>query len=59
VALWTFLLALNVFLLVVGMTMDIFSASVVVVALIVPIAQHFEVNPYHLEAIFMPVLQIG
>ena len=56
---WTFLLALNLFLLVVGMMMDVFSAIVVVVPLIAPIAQHFQVNPYQLGAIFMLNLQIG
>lgn len=56
---WTFLLVLNVFLLVVGMMMDIFSAIVVVVPLIVPIAHHFGVNPYHLGAIFLLNLEIG
>lgn len=56
---WTFLLVLNVFLLVVGMTMDIFSAIVVVVPLIVPIANHFGMNPYHLGAIFLLNLEIG
>ncbi len=56
---WTFLLVLNVFLLVVGMMMDIFSAIVVVVPLIVPIAHHFGMNPYHLGAIFLLNLEIG
>jgi tripartite ATP-independent transporter DctM subunit len=56
---WTFLLALNAFLLVVGMTMDIFSAIVVVVPLIVPIANHFDLNPYHLGAIFLLNLEVG
>jgi tripartite ATP-independent transporter DctM subunit len=55
----TFLLVLNIFLLVVGMTMDIFSAIVVVVPLIVPIANHFDMNPYHLGAIFLLNLEIG
>jgi hypothetical protein len=50
---------LNIFLLVVGMTMDIFSAIVVVVPLIVPIANHFDMNPYHLGAIFLLNLEIG
>jgi hypothetical protein len=56
---WAFLLALNVFLVLVGMTMDIFSAIVVVVPLIVPIASHFGINPYHLGAIFLLNLEIG
>jgi C4-dicarboxylate transporter, DctM subunit len=56
---WLFLLALNAFLLLVGMTMDIFSAIIVVVPLIAPIADHFGINPYHLAAIFLLNLEIG
>jgi C4-dicarboxylate transporter, DctM subunit len=56
---WTFLLLLNVFLIFVGMLMDIFSAIIVVVPLIVPVATHFGVNPYHLGAIFLLNLEIG
>lgn len=56
---WMFLLALNVFLLLVGMLMDIFSAIVVVVPLIVPIAEQFHVDPYHLGIIFLLNLEIG
>jgi tripartite ATP-independent transporter DctM subunit len=55
----TFLLALNVFLLVVGMLMDIFSAIVVVVPLIMGIALHFDINPYHLGIVFLLNLEIG
>lgn len=54
-----FLLALNVFLLLVGMLMDIFSAIVVVVPLIVPIALHFGIDPYHLGIVFLLNLEIG
>ncbi|HJL19140.1 MAG TPA: TRAP transporter large permease subunit [Sandaracinaceae bacterium LLY-WYZ-13_1] len=54
-----FLLALNVFLLVVGMLMDIFSAIVVVVPLIVPIAREFGIDPYHLGIVFLLNLEIG
>ncbi|MCA9582081.1 MAG: TRAP transporter large permease, partial [Myxococcales bacterium] len=54
-----FLLLLNVFLLVVGMLMDIFSAIVVVVPLIVPIATHFGIDPYHLGIVFLLNLEIG
>jgi C4-dicarboxylate transporter, DctM subunit len=56
---WTFLLILNVFLLIVGMLMDIFSAIVVVVPLIAPISHHFGINPYHLATIFLLNLEIG
>jgi len=54
-----FLLALNLFLLVVGCVMDIFSAIVVVVPLITPIAAQFGVHPLHLGIIFLTNLEIG
>lgn len=54
-----FLLVLNVFLLVVGALMDIFSAIMVVVPLIIPIAQNFGVDPVHLGVIFLANLGIG
>tara|TARA_R110002096_G_scaffold44526_12_gene120402 strand:+ start:28310 stop:30181 length:1872 start_codon:yes stop_codon:yes gene_type:complete len=56
---WTFLLALNVFLLLVGMTMDIFSAIVVVVPLITPVAAFYGIDPYHLGVIFLLNLELG
>ena len=55
----TFLLILNIFLLLVGMMMDIFSAIIVVVPLILPIAAEFGVNPLHLGIIFLTNLEIG
>lgn len=54
-----FLLILNVFLLIVGMMMDIFSAIIVVVPLILPIARAFQVDPLHLGIIFLTNLEIG
>jgi len=54
-----FLIALNFFLIGVGMLMDIFSAIVVVVPLIVPIALKFGVDPYHLGIVFLLNLEIG
>jgi TRAP-type C4-dicarboxylate transport system permease large subunit len=54
-----FLLGLNVFLLVVGTLMDIFSAIVVVVPLIVPLADVFGINPVHLGIIFVANLELG
>ena len=56
---WVFLLALNLFLLVVGCLMDIFSATVVVVPLIIPIAAAFGINPVHLGIIFVANLELG
>ncbi len=54
-----FLLVLNVLLLLVGCLMDIFSAIVVVVPLIVPAAAQFHIDPYHLGVIFLLNLEIG
>ncbi|UCE04140.1 MAG: TRAP transporter large permease subunit [Candidatus Latescibacterota bacterium] len=54
-----FLILLNVFLLVVGCLMDIFSAILVVVPLILPVAQAYGVHPVHLGIIFLTNLEIG
>jgi len=54
-----FLIMLNIFLLVVGCMMDIFSALVVVVPLISPIAQAYGIDPIHLGIIFLINLGIG
>ncbi len=54
-----FLLALNVFLLLVGCLMDIFSATVVVVPLIIPLGLAFGVDPIHLGIIFVANLELG
>jgi len=54
-----FLLWLNLFLLVVGSMMDIFSAIMVVVPLILPIAESFGVHPVHLGIIFLANLEAG
>lgn len=54
-----FLVLLNLFLLIVGALIDIFSAIVVIVPLIVPIANSFGINPIHLGIIFLTNLEIG
>jgi C4-dicarboxylate transporter, DctM subunit len=54
-----FLLVLNLFLLLVGCMMDIFSAILVVVPLIMPLAEKFQVDPVHLGVIFLANLGIG
>jgi C4-dicarboxylate transporter DctM subunit len=54
-----FLVALNIFLLAVGCTMGIFSALVVVVPLLTPIAQAYGIDPIHLGIIFLANLEIG
>ncbi len=54
-----FLLAINVILLIVGTVMDIFSAIVVVLPLIAPIAKAYGIDPYHLGVIFLLNLEVG
>jgi tripartite ATP-independent transporter DctM subunit len=56
---YTFLLLLNIFLLLVGTMLDIFSALVLIVPLIIPIAQLYGVDLTHLGIIFLTNLQIG
>lgn len=56
---YIFLIVLNIFLLIVGALMDIFSAILVVVPLIIPIAKNFGVDPVHLGIIFLANLGIG
>ncbi len=54
-----FLLLLNLFLIVLGMLLDIFSAIVIMVPIIVPVATQFGVNPVHLGIIFLANMQLG
>jgi C4-dicarboxylate transporter, DctM subunit len=54
-----FLLAINVILLIVGTVMDIFSAIVVVVPLLLRIAYAYHIDPYHLGVIFLLNLEVG
>lgn len=54
-----FLLLLNLFLLVLGAILDIFSALVLVVPLILPIAAMYGIHPVHLGIIFLANMQLG
>jgi len=56
---YVFLCALNIFLLVAGCIMDIFSAIVIIVPIIVPVALQYGVDPVHLCVIFLLNLEIG
>lgn len=56
---WVFLLLLNLFLVVVGALMDIYSAIVIVVPLIVPMAAAFGIDPVHLGVIFLANAELG
>jgi tripartite ATP-independent transporter DctM subunit len=54
-----FLLVLNLFLLIVGALMDIFSAIMVVAPIVIPVAASFGIDPVHLGIIFLANLGIG
>ena len=54
-----FLMILNVLLLLVGALMNIFSAIVVVVPIIAPLAAAFDISPVHLGIIFLANLELG
>jgi tripartite ATP-independent transporter DctM subunit len=55
----TFLLVLNAFLLVLGMILDIFSATVIMIPLILPMAIGYGIDPVHLGIVFLANMQIG
>jgi tripartite ATP-independent transporter DctM subunit len=55
----TFLILLNLFLLGLGMILDIFSAIVIIVPIILPIAVGYGVHPVHLGIIFLANMQLG
>ncbi|MFA6034450.1 MAG: TRAP transporter large permease, partial [Myxococcota bacterium] len=56
---FTFLIVLNVFLLILGCLLDIFSSIVLVVPLLLPIATSYGIDPIHLGIIFLANMQIG
>ena len=55
----TFLLLLNIFLLILGFMLDIFSALVIIVPLTLPIAVGYGIHPVHFGIIFLANMQIG
>jgi len=55
----SFLFLLFLFLLVLGAILDIFSALVLVVPLILPVAAQFGVDPIHLGIVFLATMQLG
>ena len=54
-----FLLVLNLFLFAVGCLMDVYSAIIVVVPLMVPMARAFGIDPVHLGILFLANLELG
>ncbi|MGM0595314.1 MAG: TRAP transporter large permease, partial [Pseudomonadota bacterium] len=55
----TFLILLNIFLLLLGMLLDIFSALVIMIPLLLPIAIGYGIDPLHLGIIFLANMQLG
>lgn len=55
----TFLILLNIALLALGAILDIFSAIVIMIPLIVPVAIGYGIDPVHLGIIFLANMQIG
>ena len=55
----TFLILLNLFLLVLGMMLDIFSAIVIIVPIILPIAVGYGIHPVHLGIVFLAAMELG
>ncbi|ROS01490.1 tripartite ATP-independent transporter DctM subunit [Sinobacterium caligoides] len=56
---YTFLILLNIFLLLLGAVLDIFSAIVIMVPIILPVAISYGIDPVHLGIIFLANMQIG
>jgi tripartite ATP-independent transporter DctM subunit len=56
---WVFLALVNLFLIVVGALMDIYSAIVIVVPLIVPLGMAFNIDPVHLGIVFLTNAELG
>jgi tripartite ATP-independent transporter DctM subunit len=56
---FSFLVLLIIFLLILGAILDIFSALVLIVPLILPIGQSYGVHPVHLGIIFLATMQLG
>lgn len=55
----TFLLLLTLFLLILGMMLDIFSAIVIMIPILLPIALQYGIHPIHLGILFLANMQLG
>jgi TRAP-type C4-dicarboxylate transport system permease large subunit len=55
----SFLILLNILLLILGAMLDIFSALVIMVPLLLPVAVGYGIHPVHLGIIFLANMQIG
>jgi tripartite ATP-independent transporter DctM subunit len=55
----TFLITLLIFLLILGAILDIFSATVLIVPLLLPIAAEYGIDPIHLGIVFLAAMELG
>jgi len=55
----TFMIALLLFLLILGTILDIFSATVLIVPLLLPIAAQYGIDPIHLGIVFLAAMELG
>jgi tripartite ATP-independent transporter DctM subunit len=55
----SFLVVLLVFLLILGTILDIFSATVLVVPLLLPVATQYGINPIHMGIVFLAAMELG
>jgi C4-dicarboxylate transporter DctM subunit len=55
----TFMITLLVFLLILGAILDIFSATVLIVPLLLPIAAQYGIDPIHLGIVFLAAMELG
>jgi tripartite ATP-independent transporter DctM subunit len=55
----TFLVVLLVFLLILGAMLDIFSATVLIVPLLLPVASQYGINPIHMGITFLAAMELG
>ena len=56
---YSFLALLLLFLIILGALLDIFSAIVLVVPILLPIAAQYHIDPIHLGIIFLATMQLG
>ncbi len=55
----TFLILLNILLLALGAILDVFSAIIIMVPLLLPVAVGYGIHPIHLGIVFLANLQVG
>ena len=54
-----FLMVVNLFLLLVGCFLDIFSAILIVLPILLPIVEQYHIDPYHFAIVFLVNLEMG